>query len=80
MVRLGDQQVVSLNAELLGITQIQRMFGIDESAHATVLLCFSDNVQSQRRLPRRFRAVNFNDAAARHTTDAERDIETERAR
>jgi len=39
-----------------------------------------DRVQRQRRLPRRFGAVDLDDAAARQAADAERDVEADRSR
>src|SRR5580704_4547273 len=54
------------------------MFGIDEGADAALLLGLGQAVQRQRGLARRFRPIDFDDAAARQAADAERDIEAER--
>ena len=55
------------------------MLGVDETADAALLLGFGDNLQSQRRLARAFRPVDFDDTALRQTADAKCDVETERA-
>ena len=68
-----------VDAELARIDRIERMFGIDEGADAAIFLRFGQNVQRQRGLARRFGPIDFDDAAARQPTDAERDIEAERA-
>ena len=78
-VRLGDQQLLEIDAELPRIDRVERMLGIDEAANAAALLRLGDDVQSERGLARGFRAVNLDDAAARQPADAERDIEPERA-
>ena len=78
-IRLRDQKVFEIDAELAGIDRIERMFGIDEGADAALLLGFGDRLQRQRRLARAFRSVDFDDAALRQAADAERDIEAERA-
>ena len=43
------------------------------------LLHFGDDLQRQRGLARRLRAVDLDDAPARQAADAERDVEAERA-
>ncbi len=79
-VRLRDQQVVDIDAELAGIDRIERVLGVDEGADAAELLGFGDGVQRQRGLAGGFRPVDFHHPAARQAADAERDVEPERAR
>jgi hypothetical protein len=79
-VGLRDQEFVDVDAELSGIDRIQRVFGIDEGADAALLLALGHGVQRQRGLAGGFRPVNFHHPAARQATDAERDVEPERAR
>jgi hypothetical protein len=55
------------------------VLGVDEGAGAAELLHFGDDLQRQRGLARRFRAVDFDDAAARQAADAQRDVQAERA-
>ncbi len=56
------------------------MLCVDERADAAALLGLGQHVQRQRGLARAFRPENFDDTPARQPTDAQRDIETERAR
>src|SRR4030095_922177 len=64
---------------LLGIAQVQRMFGVDICAHAAWLLCFGDDMQRQCGFAGGFRAVDLDYAAARNAADTKGDIETERS-
>src|SRR5512132_169033 len=78
-IGLRDQQIVDVDAELAGVNRIERMLGVDERANSALLLRLGDRVQRERRLAGTFRAIDFNDAAARQTAYAERDIEADRA-
>jgi hypothetical protein len=51
------------------------VLGVDERADAARLLRLGDHVQRERRLARRLRAEDLDDAAARHAADAERVVE-----
>ncbi len=50
IVRLRDEQVFDLHAELLSVLRIKRVFRIDESRRAAQLLHFGDDLQRQRGL------------------------------
>ena len=78
-VRLRDQQLLHVHAELPGVDRIERVLGVDERGGAADALRFGDHLQRQRRLARGLRAVDLDDAAARQAADAERDVEPERA-
>ena len=78
-VRLRDEQVADIDAELAGVDRIERVFGVDEGGGAAGLLHLGDDLQAQRGLARGFRPVDLDDAAARQAADAERDVEPERA-
>ena len=78
-VGLADQQVLQVDAELLGVADVERVFGVDEGAGAADLLHLGDDLQRERGLAARLRAVDLDDAAARQAADAERDVEAERA-
>ena len=56
------------------------MLGVDERAHAAELLRLGEHVVDQRRLARGLRTEDLDDAPPRHTPDAEREIERQRAR
>ena len=78
-VGLRHQQILHVDAELLGVGRIERVLGIDERRRAAAALHFGDHLQRQRGLARGFRAVDLDHAAARQAADAERDIQSERA-
>ncbi len=80
MVGLGDEQVIHVHAELARVNGIERMFGVDEGRHAAHFLGFSDGVQREGCFAAGFRSVDFNHAAARQATHAERGIQRKRAR
>ena len=74
-----DQQVLQVDAELLRVLDVERVLGVDEGAGAAELLHLGDDLQRERGLARRFRAVDLDHAAARQAADAERDVQAERA-
>ena len=47
-VGLGNQQLLQVDAELLGVLDVERVFGVDKGAGAAELLHFSDDLQRQR--------------------------------
>src|SRR5262249_996111 len=67
------------DAELARVRDVERVLRVDERADAAALLRLGDDVERERRLPRRFRPVDLDDAPARQPADAERDVEPERA-
>ena len=79
-IGLRNQKLVDIDAELLRIDGIERVLGVDECRDTAILLRLSDHVQGDRRLARAFRAINLDDAPARQTADAERDVERQNAR
>ena len=78
-VGLRDQQLADVDAELAGVDGIERVLGVDVGGDAAGLLHLRDDLQAQRRLARRLRSVDLDDAAARQPADAQRDVEAERA-
>ena len=55
------------------------MLNVDKGHLAALLLGFGKDVQRQRGLTAGFRAVHLDDAAARHTAHAQRQVEAEAA-
>ena len=47
-VGLGDEQVVDVDADLLGIARIKRVLGIDEGRRAACLLGVGDHMGDER--------------------------------
>ena len=65
VVGLRDEQVLELDPQLARVLRVERVFGVDERGHAAGLLRLRDDLQRQRRLARRFRPEDLDDAAAR---------------
>ena len=61
------------------VRRIHRVLGVDERADAAAALSLGHDVVDERRLPRRLRAEDLDDAAARQAADPERHVERERA-
>lgn len=78
-IRLGDQQRIGVDAQLLGVFRIQRVLGIDECRDAAGLLCAGDCVQGNRGLARRFRTIDLHHAAAWQSANAKGGIQGNRA-
>src|SRR5690606_721186 len=78
-IRLGDEQVVEVDAQDLRVARVERVFDIDESRQAAVALDLGDQAEGERGFTGRFRSVNFGDAAHRQTADAESEVDGERA-
>ncbi len=57
-IRLRNQQVVDVHAQLASIIRVQRVLGIDESTGGAHLLRFSDYRQGQSGLTGGFRTVD----------------------
>ena len=79
-VGLRDQQVVDVHADPLRVRRVHRVLGVDERADPTAALRLGDHVVDERRLPRRLRAEDLDDAPPRQTTDPESEVERQRAR
>ena len=79
IMKLGQREAVEIESISTGSLGLDIALGIDEGAVAALLLGFGDDVQRERGLARAFRAVDLDDAALGQATDAERDIEAQRA-
>ena len=77
--RLADEQAFQIDAEALGPAGIEGMLGVDEGGHAALLLGVGDGVQGDGRLAARFRAEDFDDAAARQALAAQGDVQAQGA-
>src|SRR5262249_32958003 len=58
----------------------ERVLGVDERTDAAALLRLGDEMQRERGLARRLRAVDLDHPAARYAAHAQRQVEPERAR
>ena len=80
VVGLGNEQRVDVHAQVDGVGAVEGVLGVDDGGDAALLLRLGDGVDGQRGLAAGFRAVDFNDAAARIAADAQRVVERDRAR
>ena len=78
-VRLGDQQLVGVDAEVAGVGHVQGVLGVDEGGDAAGLLGLGDDVQGEGGLARGLGTVDLDHAAPRHPADAEGQVEGEAA-
>src|SRR5262249_43113776 len=79
VVGLGDEEVLGLDPELPRVADVERVLGVDEGRDAAALLRLGDQLEGERRLARRLRAVDLDHASARDAADTERNVESERA-
>ncbi len=69
-----------VDAQAFGIDGVQRVFHIDKSRQPTAFLGLGNHMQTERRLPAGFRAVNFDHAPTRDAAHAQGNIQAQRAR
>src|SRR5205823_7465957 len=74
-IGLRDEQILGADPELARVADVEGVLRVDEGGDAARLLRLGDDVEGERRLARRFRPVDFDDAAARDAADAKREIE-----
>ena len=77
-IRLGDEELAHIHAQLGGIDRVQRVLGIDESRDTASLLRFRHCVESERGLAGTFRTINLDDAALRQTANTQGNIQPQR--
>ena len=78
-VGLRDEEVVDVDAELLGIFGVERVLGVDERRQPAHPLRLGDDVQRERRLARRLRPEDLHDPAPGYTSDAQCRVDADRA-
>ena len=78
-VRLRNEHLADVHAQLAGIDRIERVLGVDIGGDSAGLLHLRDNLKAERRLAGGFGPVDLDHAPARQAADAERDIQAERA-
>mmetsp|Transcript_9952 Transcript_9952/g.38688 ORF Transcript_9952/g.38688 Transcript_9952/m.38688 type:complete len:352 (-) Transcript_9952:300-1355(-) len=74
-VRLGEQEVVDVHAELERVRGVDGVLHVDEDAGHAPLLRLGHGLQGKGGLAAGLGAVNLDHAAARESSDAERDVE-----
>jgi hypothetical protein len=78
-VGLGDEEIVEVHADHLGVFRIERVLDVDEGGEAALALGLGDDAQAEGRLAGGLRAVDLDDAALRQAADAEGEVDGERA-
>ena len=78
-VRLADEELVDVHPAGPGVAGIEGMLDVDERGHAAARLRLGDDVLADGGLARRLRAEDLGDPAARDATDAEGQVERDRA-
>ena len=73
-VRLGDDEVVEIDADLLRVARIKRVLRVDERRDPARLLRVRDDVEREGRLAGRLLSVALDDPAAREPPDAKRHV------
>ncbi len=68
-VGLGDQKILDVHAQLLGVLDVEGVLRIDVGGDATHLLDVGREMEGERGLARGLRAVDLGDAAAGNTAD-----------
>jgi len=74
-IRLGDEQLVHVDAEPLGICGIECVFGVHERRDASGFLHFGDDLQSECRLAGSFRTEDFDHSAPWQPAHTEGEVE-----
>ncbi len=69
--RLGDQQVVEIDAELAGVLRVERVLDVDERGQPAAFLGLGDDGQGEGGFAGGFRPEDLDDAAAGEAADAE---------
>ena len=80
IVRLRDQQIVDVHAQLPRIQRIERMLGIHKRRQPARLLRLGDDLQRNRRLARRLRPKDLNHPPPRNPAHTQRRIKRDRPR
>ena len=78
-VGLGDQEVLDVDAELLGVLDVERVLGVHVGGDAAHPLHVGREVEGERGLARGLGAVDLGDPAAGHAADAGGGVEVDGA-
>ena len=78
-VGLGDEQLVDVDSDLLGVLRVERVLGVDERGGAAAALRVGNDFQGEGRLARRLRPVDLHHSPARQPADTESQIQPERS-
>ncbi len=73
-VRLGNQQILGVNAAVCGIRAVHRVFSVNKGCIATRPLGTGNDVLAERRLTRSLGAIDLRNTPSRYTPHAQRQV------
>ncbi len=79
VVGLRNEEVVDVNTQFLGVEAVEGVLGVDEGGNAAGFLAFGDGVDGQGGLTGTLGAIDFYDAAAGESSDAQGHVEADAA-
>ena len=74
-IRLGDQQVLDVHAQLLGVLDVERVLRVDVGGYPAHLLDVGGEMEGESGFTRGLRPIDLGDAATRNAADAGGSIE-----
>ena len=77
-VGLGDEKLVDVDADLLGVLRVERVLRVDECSGASAALRAGDDLEGEGRLAGGLRPVDLHHPTARQSPHAEGQIQSER--
>ena len=78
-IGLADQKVLQVHTQLLGVLDVERVFGVHKGALAALLLHLGHHLQREGGFARGLRAVNLYYPAAGQAAHTQRNIQPQRA-
>jgi len=79
-LRLREEEIVDVHAELLRIVRVQRVLGVDERTDAPQLLRLGNDMKTEGGLPGRLRPEYLGDTAPGYPADAQGGVQGNRPR
>src|SRR5687768_7388203 len=75
VIRLGEVEVLEVDADSLGVGRVDGVLGVDEGGQASCFLRLGDDVQGEGRLAARLGTEDLHDATPGEATNAEGQVE-----
>jgi hypothetical protein len=76
-VGLRNEKLVDIHPDRLGVNRVEGVLGVDEGGDTPVALGLGHDVEGEAGLPRAFRPIELDDAAPRHATYPQCEVERE---
>ena len=78
VIRLGDIEVIDINADIFRVYRIKCVLRVDKSSDTAAFLYFRYHMESDRRLTTGLRPVDLYNTSLRDSAEAESDIKAQR--